>query len=234
MTTKRLGFLVVFIGLGMSAVLLMPKSSAQPTGIILRLPAELLDWTGRDEEVTTKEKETLGLGTEFARKRYRNTNPRTPIEALVSIVLSGRDMSNSIHRPERCLEAQGWAVLGSSQMTIDVPRRGSFPLTRLRIKRDTVNEQTHEHRTEDGISFYWFVGEREISGGHWSCRAIDYKDRFLRGVDQRWAFITVLGIIPRAKDPSMQPEVEKVVDQSVRDLVRDIATEVHKDGLQYD
>ena len=36
-------------------------------------------------------------------------------QVLVSIVLSGHDLDNSIHRPERCLPAQGWTIVDSKR-----------------------------------------------------------------------------------------------------------------------
>src|SRR5688572_9429625 len=110
MTTKRLAILLTVVTLGFSAVFLLPKSSAQPFGIKLELARHVDGWFGEDEEITQTELDTLGKGTEFARKRYRNDYLlRAPgYSVLVSIVLSGHDMSNIIHRPERCLAAQGW------------------------------------------------------------------------------------------------------------------------------
>src|SRR3954452_15754794 len=129
MTTKRLAILFVFVLAGFSIVFLLPKSAAQPYGVKMELLGKLGDWMGEDEEILQKERDTLGKGTEFARKRYVNDfvpDPRIPGRTvtygmLVSMVLSGRDMSTSIHRPERCLDAQGWIRLGSDEVAINIP-----------------------------------------------------------------------------------------------------------------
>jgi hypothetical protein len=42
-------------------------------------------------------------------------------QVLVSIVLSGHDLDNSIHRPERCLPAQGWTIVDSTSLSLPVP-----------------------------------------------------------------------------------------------------------------
>ena len=54
---------------------------------------------------------------------------------MVSIVLSGKDMSTSIHRPERCLRAQGWTLQEDDHFAMSLPNRGTFPITQLRSTR---------------------------------------------------------------------------------------------------
>src|SRR5688572_23139791 len=141
MTTKRLTILLLVVAFGFGAVFLLPKSAAQPFGINLELPRHLSGWVGEDEQILQKERETLGKGTEFARKRYRNDYLlRAPgYSVLVSVVLSGHDMSNSIHRPERCLDAQGWTRLDSSEVQID-SSSGRFPVTRLYNRMSRRND----------------------------------------------------------------------------------------------
>ncbi len=233
MTTSRLAILLGVVTLGMGAVHLLPKSPGQPTGITLYIPSELFDWTGRDAEVSKKEIDTLGKGTEFARKVFRNTTTGARgYEVLVSIVLSGHDMANSIHRPERCLTAQGWNVLNSTEFVMQLPKRGGFPITRLKNNR-VIKTGGGEQVQQSAFTYYWFVGERAIAASHWGRWFTDNRDRLLRGVNQRWAFITVTGIIPSAKDPNLQGEMEKLADRQIRMLIEELAPQIHKDGLSY-
>jgi hypothetical protein len=235
MTIKRLAILFAFVAIGFSTVFLLPKSAAQPFGIKLELPRHLAGWLGEDEEITRKERETLGNGTEFARKRYRNDYLlRAPGNSvLVSIVLSGHDMSNSIHRPERCLDAQGWTRLGSNRVQIALKDKGSFPITRL-YNRMTRRAEDGTTKSVDAYSYYWFVGEREIESTHWGRWFTDNKDRLLRGVNQRWAFITVTGMIPAQADPARQEEARKFTDDTVRGFIKELAPVIHLDGLAYE
>lgn len=233
MTTSRLAILLAIITLGMGAVHLLPKSPDQPTGIRLFLANELFDWSGREQEITRKEIDTLGAGTEFARKVYVNTTREARgYEILVSIVLSGHDMANSIHRPERCLTAQGWNVLGSTELTLRLPKHGGFQVTRL--KNNRVIKTPEEERPQNAYTYYWFVGDHQITGSHWNRWFIDNRDRLFRGVNQRWAFITVTGIIPTARDPGHQDEYDKFADTQIRSLIEELAPQFHKDGLAYE
>ena len=114
MTTKHLIILLAVVaGTSPSWSERYPgKLGYQPVGIVLKLPEQLGGWWGRDVEVSEREHTVLGFDTEFARKVYVNTGTGDMI--LASVVLSGQDMMTGIHRPERCLLAQGWNPGGSS------------------------------------------------------------------------------------------------------------------------
>jgi len=60
MTTKRLAVVVLMVAAALAITFLLPKSSAQPTGLLLVegnpvLPAKVGNWTGTDLEITQKE-----------------------------------------------------------------------------------------------------------------------------------------------------------------------------------
>ena len=122
MTTKRLAILLAVLLGGLSLVYLLPHQLGfQPVGISLDLPEKLGPWRGQAVEVTQKEHEVLGADTQFARMNY--TGPRGD-RVLVSIVLAGQDMMTGLHRPERCLLAQGWNPGASSGGGIPIPDFG--------------------------------------------------------------------------------------------------------------
>src|SRR2546421_2914395 len=114
-TTRLLQVQLVLLA-GFGSVFLLPHSTKiSPAGIAMTLPNVVGMWIGDDAEITKKERDTLAKDTQFVRKIY--TGPERD-QILVSIVLSGDDMTNSIHRPERCLPAQGWLVRSSSKRVI--------------------------------------------------------------------------------------------------------------------
>jgi hypothetical protein len=245
MTTKRLAILFLVVLVGMSATFLLPKSAAQPFGVKLDLPATIGDWWGTDAEILEKEKSTLGAktGTEFARKRY--TNYQLPklnnYGVLVSMVLSGRDINNSIHRPERCMDAQGYTILESEYINITLPGRGTFAVKRLHNRRtlrdasgrEILNENK-EPISSEAYTYYWFVGEKAITASHFGRMFEDNWERILRGVSQRWAFITITGPIPMQRNPELQAQARKAADDVLQGFIKELAPLIHKDGLKYD
>jgi EpsI family protein len=230
MTTSRLAVLVASVTLGLATVFLLPRSFDQPSGIQMKLPEFVGTWNGTDAEVTAAERSALGeqSGTRFARKTYRNLEG---YEIMVSIVLSGRDMSTSIHRPERCLRAQGWTVQGSDELAMSLPQHGIFPVTQLRSTRNVKAEDSAI--TRELQTFYWFVGEKEICADHWSRWAIDNRDRLFRGVSQRWAYILVSGAVPMPQDPKNNDAARKWSQTVMREFIKTLAPKIHLDSVQY-
>ena len=109
------------IAIGPSAIFVLPDApKTSPAGVVMKLPIWVGNWLGEDAAVTAKEREALAEDTQFARKLY--TSPAGD-QVFVSIVLSGDDMTNSIHRPERCLPAQGWSLRNSSNRVVEVEFR---------------------------------------------------------------------------------------------------------------
>jgi len=234
MITRRLLVLLLIVAGGMSVVFLLPKSYNQPYGIVLNLPDYVGEWFGKKQDVTKKEREVLGKETEFARSLYHN--PYSKIKDYgrlqVSIVLSGHDMSNSIHRPERCLTAQGWNLLKKTSTNIDVGNKGSFPITELYCSRVFTNNEGKNLETKS-ITCYWFAGAEEITGSHWSRWFIDNRDRFTKGVNQRWAFVLVTGIIPPTA-PDQEKEAREWTEKMIRDFVAQLAPKIHGPTLSYE
>src|SRR5438477_727753 len=117
MITKRLVTLQLILVGGFSAVFLLPKDiRIQPSAVNLSLPEMVGDWKGAEQEVGGAERAILGPDTQFARKVYTMDQD----QIFVSVVLSGPDMNTSIHRPERCLPAQGWTIIQSNIASIPV------------------------------------------------------------------------------------------------------------------
>ncbi len=191
-------FAVAAVALGLAVVFLFPrKSGVGAAGIRLELPARVGDWEGADLEVTAREREVLAKDTEFARKVYRNTFGD---EIYVSIVLSGADMTNSIHRPERCLPAQGWNVVSSARVLLPLPPAGPLEMTKLSnegqfLARPKGNDQEPVRVSLRSLNYYWFVGSRDVTADHLKRTIFDIRDRLLYGQNQRWAYVTVAATV---------------------------------------
>lgn len=230
MTTSRLAILAALVTSGFASIFLLPKGADMPVGIRVELPDFVGNWKGTDAEISERERIGLGesTGTRFARKSYRNLDG---YEIMVSIVLSGRDMSTSIHRPERCLQAQGWTLQSGDQYAMSLPQRGTFPLMQLRATRGVKTEEGAA--TRELQTCYWFVGEKDICASHWSRWAIDNRDRLFRGVSQRWAFILVSGGVPVPQDPKDTDAARKWAQNTMREFVKTLAPKIHLDSVQY-
>lgn len=133
----------------------------------------------------------------------------TPV--TTSIVFSGEDLNNSLHRPEVCLRVQGWNFASERHIVLKgvLPDGGDLTVkeivaTKPRTKRMT-NPKDGSKPVEDTsypyelngkpiedmlIQYHTFVGHEVFTDSVYKRTLVDIKDRLLKGVDQQWAYVT--------------------------------------------
>jgi EpsI family protein len=227
MISKRLLAVEIVLIIGLCSMFFLPKAPAtSPTGIALKLPIWVGNWLGEDTPVTPRELEVLAKDTAFARKIY--TGPAGD-KIFVSIVLSGDDMTSSIHRPERCLPAQGWNLQDTSQRTIPISDARTLVTSRLLSVRmvDAQSQRIAVHN----LTYYWFVGYSDITPSHFTRTMLDLRDRTLHGYNQRWAYVTVASTVTEkiARPERSEAETAKLVESFIGELVPKLS---RPDGTQ--
>ncbi|MDA7882242.1 EpsI family protein [Akkermansiaceae bacterium] len=195
---------LAFVGV----VLAFPKGAQMRASRLAKdLPEQFGDWSGRPQEPGEREKKVLAGDTEFERMEYSHLEgTRPPVQ--VSIVFSGKNLSQSIHRPEVCLRAQGWEFSSERYFTWDdvLPNGEKLPVKEIicRIKRMKEDENgdpvpallaNGEPSYEWRVFYYTFFGHSKILAGHYQRTGEDIKDRLFKGYDQRWAYATVSSFI---------------------------------------
>ena len=187
MLLRNLIITQVVMAVGLGAIYLLPKTfGIRESAIIMALPSYLSGWSGKHSEPSQKVLESLAEDTDYEQAEYYRWTPgrynkRDRISTF--IVLSGDDMNNSIHRPERCLDAQGFDILESSVVELDVGRKTKMPARRLLCR--------HREGGFSRISYYWFTGAAIITPGHYKRTLTDMWDRLVTGTNQRWAYVTI-------------------------------------------
>lgn len=203
---------------GLATVFLLPQAmKSSPAGIAMQLPEVVGGWIGHDEKITPKELEILAKDTGFTRKLYSDLSGN---QIFVSIVLSGDDMTNSIHRPERCLPAQGWNVVASEKRVLRMADGKSLEATKLRnIWAD--GQKSGAHGSLTNLTYYWFVGYKDITASHLTRTGIDLRDRVLRGYSQRWAYVTVTTNVGQGwlGSSSSEEQGSALIEQFIQQLV---------------
>jgi EpsI family protein len=228
MTTSRLAIVFAVLLGGMSSVFFLPEQLGfMPVGINLELPDSLGEWWGRSMEITEKEIGTLGADTEFSRKEYSNGRGDA-IQA--SIVLAGEDMMTSIHRPERCMEAQGWEFTPDQSRTIEIPGHGKLTMMRLRNQKMAKTKDGGTVQLQN-ICYYWFAGSKSLTHSHLQRVGIDMKDRLHGGYVQRWAMMMMTADITAGT--SKFGRDEKGTDAVLIEFIQKLAPQIHKDSIQY-
>jgi len=221
MITRRLLAIEAVLLAGFGTIFLLPHSNKNmPSGIAVTLPTTVGARIGEDAAITAREREVLAKDTQFARKTYI-IGRESGDDIFVSIVMSGDDMTSSIHRPERCLPAQGWTVRRSEEQLLQV---GGKPLKVTKLYNlQAIPQPDKSQALVHNLTYYWFIGAREMTPSHLTRTIIDMRDRILRGEAQRWAYVTVAVSSGITKDGShigqTEEEAGKIAEQFIQELV---------------
>ncbi len=222
-------------GLLLGLVYLLPEAGdMSPAAIKMELPSNLGGWVLQKKPPSSDEILLLAKDTTFSKAtclkaRAGEYDPATgysiPDRIDLSIVLSGHNLNDSIHRPERCMPAQGHSISSSSFYSIDLKENRSLPTQRLlSVQSIATDENRTTYRDFQCVTYYLFVGHRAITSGHYQRTAIDMKDRLLLGMDQRWAYVSVsmwYGKLPWIKN---EVPIEEA-DQKIREFIKSLAEE---------
>jgi len=225
--------LPVFVAAALSSVYFLPSAGdVAQSAIVMELPDTSGIWQFQKIPASDAEIGTLAKDTEFAKAICLSARPgefdvngnRIPDRIDLSVVLSGTDINNSIHRPERCMPAQGHQILESEDRLIELGNGREITVKRLKsVQRIPTNEERSEHLELSCVTYYFFVGHDRITNDHLGRTFLDMKDRLLNGMDQRWAYVSTsmwFGKMPWLDGVEM-PEAE--VDKKLYDFVSDFA-----------
>lgn len=165
----------------------------------MELPLRSAGWQFEAKTASEAEIKTLGAETKFSKAvcysprigEFSKDGRSIPDVMDVSIVLSGSDLNTSIHRPERCMPAQGHAILESKSIPFTARNGSSFTAKRLlSVKTVSSRETGGDPLRMNCVTYYFFVGRNRITDNHLERTLIDMKDRLLYGTDQRWAYVS--------------------------------------------
>ena len=216
----------------LASVYFLPQAgSTAQSAVRMELPGSAGGWWFEKQVPSKDEVLTLGPETDFAKARCLKPRPGeisldgryVPDLLDLSIVLSGSDLNTSIHRPERCMPAQGHTITGSQAVRIKLDNGREFEAKRLlsvkRIQGERKGTTAAEFKC---VTYYFFVGHDRITNDHLERTLIDMKDRLVRGMDQRWAYVSASMMFGRM--PWIENEVtEAEADEKLRKFITDFA-----------
>jgi len=215
--------LPVLLGMLLGLIYVLPqRGSVADSSVRMELPLTIGGWAGVKRPPTKEEIEILAEDTEFEKADYvRNKRGMTSILGekqdiiSTSIVLSGVDLNNSIHRPERCLPTQGHFGLVGSDSVVELADGRQIAVKRLMTKQKIRLNETDEI-VLDSLMYYFFVGHEQMTHDHLKRTLMDMRDRLFRGFDQRWAYLTLsirYGDVPELKLETSEEEAELLLQE---------------------
>jgi hypothetical protein len=224
-----LPILPVLTGALLATVHLLPEAGEMAgSAVNMDLPSSAGTWTMRSIPASELELAILAADTRFSKAvclRPREgevdlvSGLTVPDRIDLSLVLSGHDLNNSIHRPERCMPAQGHVIGDSSNVVLDLPNGRKISARRLlSVQTIPTNEERTEYASFNCVTYYFFVGHDSITHDHLKRTLVDMKDRLVRGMDQRWAYVSAS--MWYGKVPWIEEEVSiEEADQKLRQFI---------------
>ncbi|NQT82199.1 exosortase-associated EpsI family protein [bacterium] len=154
----------------------------------------------RDVPVSFSVQKVLPAGTEFLEKWYRNGPADAPSSRLlaVTVVISGAD-KRSLHRPERCMQGQGWQIALRDRLSLSLSGGAGKKLevTRLVMRQVWLTPQQEKRETE-GVALYWYMSSERVTGRNLKRLLWGWWDRVFRGVDYRWSYAILFSPAPKS------------------------------------
>jgi hypothetical protein len=206
-TPKRIWILSGSLLIGFSCTFLLPETSPMHSSrIATEFPERFGDWTSRKVAIGDRELSVLADDTVFERRIYTPVMDlgAPPVEA--SVVFSGKDMNNSIHRPEVCLRTQGWNFARERYVTIHdaLPNGEAMVMREILCNKYRLNPETGQPLTLPNgkilvdwqLIYYTFIGANAVTASHYGRVFNDIQDRIVGGFDQQWAYATFSSVIP--------------------------------------
>ncbi len=223
MNTRAL-VLPLFMSGMLSGIYFLPSvGKVAESAVKMELPDSLAGWTLESIPPSEAEIGTLSGDTKFSKAQCYKARPGEvtddgyliPDRIDLSVVLSGADINNSIHRPERCMPAQGHNIISSSDQLLQLSNGREFQAKRLfSVQKLPNNKERTEYSKFNCVTYYFFVGHDHVTNDHLGRTILDMKDRLLRGMDQRWAYVSVstwYGKLPWIKAEITEAEADTKV-----------------------
>ncbi|MEI7912276.1 MAG: exosortase/archaeosortase family protein [Verrucomicrobiota bacterium] len=200
----------------LGSICFLPQTGAvAQSAIKMTLPATAGAWQLQLTPPSEAEIGTLAKDTKFAKAICRCPRGEFAADADradLSVVLSGHDLNNSIHRPERCMPAQGHNIIASKDVTLKLANGRVITVRRIRSIQTLPNPANRKlDRDLDCVTYYFFVGHDRLEHNHVHRTLTDMRDRILRGIDQRWAYVTLsmwFGKVPEIGERITEQEAD--------------------------
>jgi EpsI family protein len=199
-------------------------NSVSKAGVVMNLPVFVGPYIGDPIEPSLSEKTILPPDTEFERRIYHGLAGE---EINCGIVLAG-GQKRSIHRPEVCLEGQGWTIPIGEKIAINLKSGRSLSVMKLTIRRP-VELMTGEKKELRQLFLYWFVGEGRTTADHFERILLTSRDRVFRNINHRWAYVTVSSVVTCSVNPDGKDDAETLA--MLKDFIREIVPTFQKSEL---
>lgn len=179
----------------------------------VNLPERVLDYASVPVDVAKYVLDFLPPDTSFGQRRYTASDG---FVTDVNVVLMGTDRT-SLHKPEICLEGQGWHVIATQSGTdeVHIERPCAYDLQVMKLIATKEGMEDGQPVQLRGIYVYWFVAPGELTAHHWQRMWWMGRDLLFSGVLQRWAYVSFFHVCRAGQEEACLERMKKMMAAAV-------------------
>lgn len=177
-------------------------------GVVVWLPEEISGCTGKRGEMGPMEKKWLPADTTYRKMTYLEKWQPEHIanyRALnATLIVAGSD-SRSLHRPQVCLRAQGWAIKNQKVVRLETTG-GPLEVMDYHLVRFIQGEDRAPVLDENGNKIvqrahyvYWWIGPDHTTASDEEKVWMSVWNSILKGENERWAYPSVMMLVDERK-----------------------------------
>ena len=197
--------------LGLPGVKTAPLAGSRNLAVLL--PADLPGYKSEARVQAQEVTNMLPQDTSYGQRLYTADDG---FQTLANVVLMGSSRG-SIHKPQVCLTAQGWAINDAAshvdQVHLEKPFAYDLPVMRLIAAKS--GEMNGQRVTQQGVYVYWFVDADRYTPSHaqrmlWMAQDVLFKSEL-----DRWAYITFFSVCAPGQADATFERMKKLIAASV-------------------
>lgn len=121
------------------------------------------------------------------------------------------------------MPAQGHTIISSQDVPVKFADGREFEAKRLTsVQRFNTSKTEGDSFELNCLTYYFFVGHDQVTNDHLERTFIDMKDRLVRGMDQRWAYVSAS--MWYGKLPWIEQEItEKEADGKLLEFMKEFS-----------
>jgi hypothetical protein len=172
------------------------KTHPLPNSIRLQvdLPEQVLDFQSKEIETDEVTLGALPSDTSFGQRAY--TAP-DGFGLALSVVLMGTDRT-SLHKPQFCLEGQGFHIdsTRSEETTVHVDKPVAYELPVVKLVSNREIMDNGQPQVQTGVYVYWYVADGALSASVSGFQRMWWMGTELlrTGILQRWAYVSCFAV----------------------------------------
>lgn len=149
--------------------------------------------------------------------------------AQVTLVLAGAER-RSIHRPEVCLDGQGWTLLDSRIMTVQISPGRSLDVKDLLVERE-LHRADGKPKVLRAHYVYWFIGTDVTTPSNAVRVWLTTWDNIARNVNHRWAYASVTAWVTdnlETRESGQRARDSEATTKLISEIIRELVPRIQK------